>query len=133
MCIDVISSWFVSARIEISDKESDSPWQKRDYKVFSPSTTLETVDYSSAPPIMDIPVNSFICSHEDGTTVARGAHKFQGYAHSGGGRQVVRVEVSTDKGNTWKVVDSLRTEKPVRTLKPPQHILHGMATEVLHF
>lgn len=65
-------------RIIIADQESQSPWQQRDYKVFAPSVTMESVDFSSAPAIMDTPVTSYICSHEDGETVAKGKIQLQG-------------------------------------------------------
>lgn len=66
-------------RIVISDQESQSPWQQRDYKGFSPSVTMDTVDFSSAPAIMDTPVTSYICSHEDGQTVQKGSIKLKGW------------------------------------------------------
>jgi len=91
------------SKVSISDEESQSPWQQRDYKVFSPSVSLETVDFSAAPPIMDTPVTSYICSHDNGDKVKKGPLKLQGYAFSGGGRRIVRVEVSLDKGKTWNV------------------------------
>ncbi|CAL8149154.1 unnamed protein product [Orchesella dallaii] len=67
------------SRVSISDEESQSPWQQRDYKVFSPSVSLETVDFSAAPPIMETPVTSYICSHDDGDKVKKGPLKLQGY------------------------------------------------------
>ncbi|OXA55992.1 putative sulfite oxidase, mitochondrial [Folsomia candida] len=91
------------SRIIISNQESQSLWQQRDYKVFSPSVTMESVDFNSAPAIMDTPVTSYICSHEDGQVVAQGNIKMQGYAFSGGGRGIVRVEISKNRGNTWEV------------------------------
>lgn len=65
-------------RIIISDEESQSPWQQRDYKVFSPSVTLETVDFAAAPAISDTPVTSYICSHADGDRIKKGPIKLQG-------------------------------------------------------
>jgi sulfite oxidase len=66
------------SKIIISEQESQSPWQQRDYKVFSPSVTMDTVDFSLAPAIMDTPVTSYICSHENGDTVPQGPMKLQG-------------------------------------------------------
>ncbi|CAG7719034.1 unnamed protein product, partial [Allacma fusca] len=99
------------SRITISSDESQSPWQQRDYKVFNSSVTIDNVDYSSSPPITDLPINSYICSHENGASVQCGHNIFRGYAYSGGGRGVVRVEISTDRGSTWNVVDKLITNK----------------------
>jgi len=66
------------SRVSISDEESQSPWQQRDYKVFSPSVSLETVDFSATPAIMDTPVTSYICSHNTGDKVPKGLLKLQG-------------------------------------------------------
>lgn len=105
-------------RISISDEESHSPWQQRDYKVFAPSVSLETVDFSAAPAITDTPITSYLCSHEDGQVVEKGIVKLQGYAFSGGGRNIVRVEVSQDKGKSWEVARISKTT-------PPQDIKMG--------
>lgn len=35
-----------------------------------------------------------------------------GYAHSGGGRKVTRVEISSDLGVTWELAEITRHEKP---------------------
>ena len=48
-------------RIIISKEESPAQWQQGDYKGFSPSTTWETVDFSKAPAIQEMPVTSAIC------------------------------------------------------------------------
>ena len=32
---------------------------------------------------------------------------FAGYAYSGGGRKIVRVDISADGGKTWRAVDNL--------------------------
>lgn len=66
------------SKISISSQESSSPWQQRDYKVFSPSVSLETVDFSAAPAISDTPVTSYLCSHENGQTVKKGPITLQG-------------------------------------------------------
>lgn len=65
-------------RIIISDEESQAPWQQRDYKVFSPSVTMSTVDFSSAPAITDLPVTSYICSHEHGQSIKSGTTTLKG-------------------------------------------------------
>lgn len=38
----------------------------------------------------------------------------KGYAYSGGGRRVTRVEVSTDDGNTWSLADITYPEDQFR-------------------
>lgn len=55
-------------KIIASNEESHSFWQRQDYKMFSPATDWDTVDWDSAPSIQDMPVNSAICvPHTDAT------------------------------------------------------------------
>ncbi|CAG9582011.1 unnamed protein product [Danaus chrysippus] len=90
--------------IKVSSEESPSHWHQRDYRSFGPSVSWETADFPSAPPVYSLPVTSAVCSPEDGDTVRphKGALHVQGYAYSGGGAKIVRVEVSTDRGATWR-------------------------------
>lgn len=102
-------------RVIVSEEESHSHWQKNDYKGFSPSTTWENVNFNSAPAIQELPVNSAICNLSDGSTVhlEDGKIKVSGYAWSGGGRKIVRVDVSSDGGKTWHVADLLQDMSPL--------------------
>lgn len=92
-------------KIIVSTEESSSHWQQNDYKGFSPSTDWDTVDYKSAPAIQELPVQSAITVPADGAVVDRSNDEvtIKGYAWSGGGREVVRVDVSIDGGKTWKI------------------------------
>ena len=90
-------------RISINCDEAQSQWQKRDYKCFGPNMRQADCtgdDWDEAQAIQETPVQSAITniirekSGED-TTV-------QGFAFSGGGRGIVRVDVSADGGRTWK-------------------------------
>ncbi|RVE47836.1 hypothetical protein evm_007467 [Chilo suppressalis] len=89
--------------ITISDEESSSHWHRKDYRSFNASVTWETADFSKAPPVYSVPVTSAICSPQHGDTVVvkDGYITVQGYAYSGGGAKVTRVDVSGDQGNTW--------------------------------
>ena len=88
-------------RITLSAEESESVWQRRDYRVFPSGTDLATVDYDSAPSIHELPVNSAILSHKSGDGVRGDTVKLGGYAVSGGGRGIHRVELTSDGGETW--------------------------------
>ncbi|XP_059477284.1 sulfite oxidase [Neocloeon triangulifer] len=92
-------------KIIVSGKESDSHWQQNDYKGFSPSTDWDTVDFSSAPAIQELPVISAICDPIQNEKVkpVNGKIPIRGYAWSGGGRKIVRVDVTWDQGKTWSV------------------------------
>ncbi|KAJ3031370.1 hypothetical protein HDV00_008370 [Rhizophlyctis rosea] len=84
-------------KITLSEEESYSHWQRKDYKGFSPSATQETSDYEKAESIQDTPVQSAILevNPEDGKL------HLKGYAYSGAGRAIIRVDVSADGGKTW--------------------------------
>ena len=56
-------------KIIISKEESPSQWQRGDYKGFSPSVDWDTVDFSKAPAIQEMPVISAICTPEIGENV----------------------------------------------------------------
>ncbi|KAL8688290.1 MAG: hypothetical protein Q9218_005762 [Villophora microphyllina] len=107
-------------RIRLSDEESTSQWQRRDYKCFGPNVTSKGADWDSAPAIQETPVQSAITSvrdisthpgqyggilHEDG--LKKDAVVVEGYSSSGGGRRIIRVDVSADRGQTWHQADLL--------------------------
>lgn len=76
---------------------------QNDYKSFSPSVDWDTVDWSSAPAIQETNVQSAICSPREGETLEGPLDSVDvsGYAFSGGGRKIIRVDVSADRGRTW--------------------------------
>jgi sulfite oxidase len=87
-------------KVAVSSTESSSHWQQYDYKGFCPSVDSDTVDYSKAPAIQELPVVSAICTHCRSSDV-EGSIRVDGYAWSGDGKGVVRVDVSADGGKTW--------------------------------
>jgi sulfite oxidase len=148
------------SKIVVSDEESTSQWQRRDYKSFGPNEGANP-DWDRALSIQEMPVTSAITGVWVGDCVRRGrvpwmgskeiAHAtsqqpdqssrildmaavpkkvgftpesrtsippssadtpcpsetpaepiaLQGYAYSGGGRAIARVDVSLDGGKTW--------------------------------
>lgn len=107
------------SKIVVAKDESSSHWQRNDYKGFSPSIDWDTVDYNKAPAIQELPIISAICVPSDGDTVKviDGKINVKGYAWSGGGQKIVRVDVTSDKGKTWHVADLDHQDVSV----PPQH------------
>lgn len=90
-------------KIVISDEESLSQWQRRDYKCFGPNVSVP--DWSKAKSIQEMPITSAITGisnpslpkdSKDGKPIS-----VEGYAYSGGGREIVRVDISTDGGKSW--------------------------------
>ncbi|XP_017850120.1 LOW QUALITY PROTEIN: probable sulfite oxidase, mitochondrial [Drosophila busckii] len=93
-------------RIIVADHESDSHWQQNDYKGFSPSTDWDTVDFKKAQAIQAMPVTSAICTPLPNERVKPDAEGFitvRGYAWSGGGRRIERVDLTSDGGKSWHV------------------------------
>lgn len=94
-------------KIVISDEESLSQWQRRDYKSFGPNVGSNP-DWSKAKSIQEMPVTSAITSISKPSLRAGEATQpisVEGYAYSGGGREIVRVDISVDGGKTWDQAD----------------------------
>ncbi|EPE08514.1 sulfite oxidase [Ophiostoma piceae UAMH 11346] len=123
------------SRIVVSDEESASQWQRRDYKLFGPNEGGKP-NWDRYPAIQEMPITSAITSVLVGKDVksctdksARAAAgvrdlkdwqdknwvdspkgtpvEVAGYAYSGGGREIVRVDVSVDGGRTWDQAELL--------------------------
>ncbi|KAL8961985.1 MAG: hypothetical protein Q9193_001548 [Seirophora villosa] len=107
-------------RIRVSDEESPSQWQRRDYKCFGPNIITNDPDWDSAPAIQETPVQSAITSLRDITPHSPADSKLlqvygleqdsiavEGYSFSGGGRRIVRVDVSADDGRNWHQAELL--------------------------
>ena len=96
--------------VVLSDEESSSQWQQKDYKCFGPNVAgNEGADWGSMPAIQEMPVQSAITGvkvDEEEEEVVR----VEGYAFSGGGRKIVRVDVSADEGRTWHQAELLKDE-----------------------
>lgn len=98
--------------ITLSAEEAEGPWQRgMAYKGFGPSTkTLDGIDVEAIPSLQEQPVQSAIMTPKSGSIFSTGPNLIQGYAYSGGGRGIVRVDVSSDAGKSW-VTASLRSGK----------------------
>ncbi len=107
-------------RIVPSSEESTAQWQRRDYKCFGPNVSGKEADWESAHAIQEMPVQSAILSLRDVSThsakdrallqvygLEEDSVVIEGYAFAGGGRDIVRVDVSANDGRTWHQAEIL--------------------------
>lgn len=91
--------------VEASAEEAEGPWQRGiAYKGFNPSiTSVEGLDVERIPSVQEQPVTSVIAEPAEGSVVDPDwkVVTVRGYAYSGGGRGIVRVDVSADGGKSW--------------------------------
>ncbi|KAK9221924.1 hypothetical protein WN944_010355 [Citrus x changshan-huyou] len=95
--------------INILAEECQGFFMQKDYKMFPPSVNWDNINWKSRRPLMDFPVQCVICSLEDVNVMKPGKAKVSGYAVSGGGRGVERVDISVDGGKNW--VEASRYQK----------------------
>ncbi|WMV17660.1 hypothetical protein MTR67_011045 [Solanum verrucosum] len=98
--------------INIIAEECQGFFMQKDYKMFPPTVNWDNINWSTRRPQMDFPVQSAICSLDDVSVVKHGKVvlaaiicfqiTIKGYAVSGGGRGIERVDVSIDGGKTWE-------------------------------
>ncbi|KAK6930826.1 Moybdenum cofactor oxidoreductase, dimerization, partial [Dillenia turbinata] len=96
--------------ISIIAEECQGFFMQKDYKMFPPSVNWDNIDWSTRKPQMDFPVQCAITSLQDVDTVKPGKLTVYGYAVSGGGRGIERVDVSFDGGKTW--IEATRYQRP---------------------
>ena len=107
-------------RIAVAEDESQSQWQQRDYKCFGPNERASQIDWSQAPAIQETPVQSAFTHAREIPSDDRSmlevyglnqdAISLQGYAYSGGGRRIIRVDVSPDGGRSWRQAELVNDE-----------------------
>lgn len=107
-------------KIILSSEESLSLWQQKDYKVFPQHMDWDNVDFAAMPAMQEMPVTSAICEPSDGASIPSTAQEvtLKGFAFSGGGRAISRVDVSVDGGASWvtaDIVDAPEDATPSRT------------------
>ena len=109
------------ARVRASADEAQGEWQRRDYKLFAPSVGKGDIDWDSAPAMQEMAVTSAICDPAPPVPQAAkstppppppelardkdGEVRLRGWAWSGGGRAIQRVDVSADGGASWHTAD----------------------------
>lgn len=102
------------SKIHFSKEECKGHWQQNDYKGFSPNVDWDNVDFSKSPSIQELPVQSAITEPSNNFVINDDTDelKVKGYAWSGGGRGIVRVDVSIDGGKEWHTADLKQADQP---------------------
>ena len=96
-------------KIELASEEAEGPWQRGlNYKILPPSVTdAKGVNLKATPSIMELSVYSGITKLElaDSKTKSKPGEtvlvKATGWAYAGGGRNIIRVDLSGNKGGSW--------------------------------
>eukprot|EP00957_Ditylum_brightwellii_P137484 10482124-Ditylum_brightwellii.AAC.1 len=110
------------AKINVIPHESHNCYHYWDNKYLPPQVTAKVAAqdgwwYKQEYIINELSLNSLITqpSHGELLPIAKNianTYEIAGYAHSGGGRKVTRVEVTTDCGATWNLAKITRQEAP---------------------
>ncbi|KAA0873608.1 hypothetical protein EYC94_25900, partial [Enterobacter hormaechei] len=112
-------------RIIVTTAESDNYYHYKDNRVLPSHVDAELANadawwYKPEYIINELNVNSVITTpgHDEilpinGITTQRG-YTMKGYAYSGGGKRITRVEVTLDGGETWLVCVLDLPEKPTK-------------------
>jgi sulfite oxidase len=88
------------SRITLQMAPSQNYFQAHAYQLFPPQVNAENADWNAGLQLGEFGVNCAICAPQDNASV-NGDVLVQGYALSGGGRKIARVDVSGDGGNSW--------------------------------
>jgi sulfite oxidase len=119
-------------RIIVSDQPSTNNFVARDYKLFPPEATAETVKPELFEPIYEFVLASAICTPMAGQTVRAGKVAVSGYAvpPGGAGSKVASVQVSGDGGATWTAAELTGPDAPFtwRFWKATLELPAGMPT-----
>ncbi|UNI22070.1 hypothetical protein JDV02_007993 [Purpureocillium takamizusanense] len=126
-------------RIIVTAEPSDNWYHIYDNRVLPTSVTPEA---SADLPdtwkderyaIYDLNANSAICypAHDETVSLASGVdtYKVRGYAYGGGGRRITRMEVTLDKGKSWRLAHVHYPEDEYR-LAPEGEMLYGGRLDV---
>lgn len=89
-------------RVNALKEPSMGPVQSQEYLYFTSQIGKQNVAYSNGFSIQAMPVSSAIMKPRDKEVIVHDGHiRFEGWAYSGNGNWVERVEVSPDGGHVW--------------------------------
>ena len=88
-------------RVTVQDHPSDNYFQATAYRLLPADADLRTTGPGAGLSLSVLAVNADILCPGDGAALAPGRADITGYAVSGDGRGIARVDVSTDGAQTW--------------------------------
>jgi sulfite oxidase len=94
--------------ISVQAFPSQNYFQALDYRILPPGADADTVAPGEGISLSTLPLNCDILVPTDGDQVRAGPLSIHGYAIAGDGRTVERVDVSLDKGRTWRQAELRR-------------------------
>lgn len=112
-------------RIICKMESSDGYFMTKDYKYLPSNMDFNNVDWSSTPPIMNLSVQCAICDPLPDTKLSPGPYKIRGYALTGKGEHIMRVEVSINNSKDWQLATLIKGEK-VANKEIPKRVTSGM-------
>jgi len=89
-------------KINAIEHPSNGPVQQQEYLYYTAQVGKQNATYSNGFSIQDMPVSSAILTPKSRDLIVhKGTIDLTGWAYSGGGRWIERVEVSPDGGHVW--------------------------------
>jgi sulfite oxidase len=92
--------WLTS--ITLQPEPSANYFQSRAYRLFPPEVDASSVVWEQGRALGESPINSVIWSPEAEHYLVAGKHRVSGWAWTGNGHPIERVEVSADGGGVWQ-------------------------------
>ncbi len=99
-------------RITAQVEPSDNFFQAESYRLLPAEADPDAIGPGEGVALGAVAVNAEILSPDEGATVAPGPLRVSGYALAGDDRRIVRVDVSTDGGRTWRQADLADQQSP---------------------
>jgi sulfite oxidase len=98
--------------IHVQAHPSTNYFQEHAYKLFPPHVQAEQADWANGQMLGELPLNAAICHPQEGERLAAGPVRLEGYAVTGAGGHIERVELSVDEGATWTPATLLEPSTP---------------------